>query len=96
LKSEKETYPMTRTFDPKCHELACHFLADTPHLDTPERRDELAVAIQEAVEDAFRAPTIAELEVLLKREPEEEVTILPSWTPGIGGWASKSNMRKNA
>jgi hypothetical protein len=38
------------TFDPKCWDLAAHFLADVPG-STDEDRAELAEALQEAAED---------------------------------------------
>lgn len=41
---------MARTFDPKCLELASHFLADLPTA-TDETREELAREIQGCVED---------------------------------------------
>lgn len=41
---------MARTFDPKCLDLAAHFLAEVAHA-TEEDRTELAEAIQETVED---------------------------------------------
>lgn len=44
------TYP---TYDPKCLELACHFLSDAPSA-TDEDRKELARALQEAAEDFLR------------------------------------------
>lgn len=42
---------MTKTFDPKCFELAAAFLADEPDLNTEAARITLAQAIQQAVED---------------------------------------------
>lgn len=44
---------MVKSFDPKCYELATHFLADEPisQMPTAERaRQELAAHIQEEVE----------------------------------------------
>lgn len=40
-----------KTYDPKCYELAVHFLQDEQQLDTEENRRDLAIAIQEAIED---------------------------------------------
>ena len=42
-----------RTFDPKCYDLAVHFLADHPEKDTPNVRDYLASEIQQAIEDCL-------------------------------------------
>lgn len=42
---------MASTFDPKCFELAAHFLLDHPLLNTEAARVTLAAAIQEAVEN---------------------------------------------
>jgi hypothetical protein len=41
---------MTRSHDPKCHELAEHFLADVPNV-TEAQKDELAQEIQTTIED---------------------------------------------
>lgn len=43
----------TNTFDPKCFDLALHFLKDEPTLDRPECRRRLSILIQEAVEDGI-------------------------------------------
>lgn len=40
-----------KTYDPKCEDLADHFLHDVPHLWNDRRQQELALAIQQAVED---------------------------------------------
>jgi hypothetical protein len=37
--------------DTKCYELAAHFLADEPRLDTEAARTTLASAIQQAIQD---------------------------------------------
>jgi hypothetical protein len=42
---------MAKTFDPKCYELAEHFLADTPELNTDAAKVTLAAAIQQALEE---------------------------------------------
>lgn len=42
---------MGKTFDPKCWDLACHFLDDVPGV-TDEARTELARDLQQACEDA--------------------------------------------
>lgn len=42
-----------KTYDVKSHELAEWFLQDEPHLDTDKRRHDLALTIQQAVEDWF-------------------------------------------
>jgi hypothetical protein len=44
---------IVRNFDQRCHDLACIFLADDPPLNTPARQDDLALAIQQAIEDWF-------------------------------------------
>jgi hypothetical protein len=41
---------MAKTFDPKCWDLACHFLADIPNA-TNEQHEELARELQDAAED---------------------------------------------
>lgn len=41
------------SYDQKSHDLAVHFLQDEPNLDTEGGRDDLAKAIQAAVEDWF-------------------------------------------
>lgn len=41
---------MTKTFDPKCYELAEHFLADEPKLNTEAARTTLAAEIQYCIE----------------------------------------------
>lgn len=71
---EKER-PVTivRNYDEKSYELACHFLADTPSLDKEAARDDLAKAIQQAVEDwFFMNPPVGEAQeaVLGQRTPE--------------------------
>lgn len=43
---------MAHTFDPKCWELACHFLADQPGA-TDEDRTELALDLQDTAEEFF-------------------------------------------
>lgn len=42
---------MAKTFDLKCFELAAHFLADTPEINTEAAKVTLACAIQQAIED---------------------------------------------
>jgi hypothetical protein len=39
------------TYDQKCLDLAILFLSDNPDIDTPHNRDELAQAIQRAIEE---------------------------------------------
>jgi hypothetical protein len=39
--------------DSECYDLAVHFLADVPTLDTEDARKELAQEIQDAVESWF-------------------------------------------
>jgi hypothetical protein len=41
---------MAKTYDKKCWDLAVHFLSDEPELDSPANCNELAGAIQEAIE----------------------------------------------
>lgn len=41
---------MAKTFDPKCFELAEHFLADEPGLNTEAAKTTLAIEIQQAIE----------------------------------------------
>ena len=36
----------TKLYDPKCHDLAAHFLSDHPERNTPERIADLAYEIQ--------------------------------------------------
>lgn len=40
-------------YDARCKELAEVFLADFPSLNTPEKIDELAQSVQEAIDDWF-------------------------------------------
>ena len=42
---------MAKTYDPKCYELAAHFLADEPAINTEAARITLARTIQESIED---------------------------------------------
>jgi hypothetical protein len=42
------------TFDPKCYDLAAEFLEDWPHLETTERTNRLAEAIQEVIDKFIR------------------------------------------
>ena len=42
---------MTKTFDPKVHELAASFLSAEPHLNTDRAKWYLARVIQTAIED---------------------------------------------
>jgi uncharacterized protein YaeQ len=42
---------MPATFDPKCYDLAAHFLADHPSLNNEQIITELADFIQTAIED---------------------------------------------
>ncbi len=44
--------PSAKTFDPKCWELACHFLADVPGATDDDRR-QLARDFQREAEDAL-------------------------------------------
>ena len=44
---------MAQTHDPKCHELAEHFLQDTPHIHDRWLVNNMANAIQQAIEDWF-------------------------------------------
>lgn len=46
---------MPKSYDPKCRDLAELFLEDEPHLNTLDRQDDLAAAIQQAIEDWFRS-----------------------------------------
>lgn len=46
----------TVTCDPRCYELAVHFLSDHPHLDTALGRQMLAEEIQQTIEE-FLADT---------------------------------------
>jgi hypothetical protein len=41
---------MTKTFDPRCYELAATFLADEPGLNTEAAKTTLAAEIQWAIE----------------------------------------------
>jgi len=41
---------MTKTFDPKCYELAAAFLADEPGLNTEAAKVTLAAEIQDCIE----------------------------------------------
>jgi len=41
------------TYDKKCYELAVHFLADHPDIDSDDTRDLLAQDIQQAIDDFF-------------------------------------------
>jgi hypothetical protein len=41
---------MSKTFDPKCYELAAVFLADEPELNTEAARITLAAEIQQCIE----------------------------------------------
>ncbi len=48
--------PMTiKSYDEKSYELAEHFLADEPALNTGSNAHQLALCIQEAVEDWFES-----------------------------------------
>jgi hypothetical protein len=42
---------MAMTIDPKCYDLAAHFLQDEPKLNTDAALVTLAAAIQEAIEN---------------------------------------------
>ena len=42
---------MAKTFDPRCYELAEHFLSDHPHLNSEAARITLAQQIQQTIED---------------------------------------------
>lgn len=37
--------------DLKCYELAVHFLGDEPHLNEPDRLEQLTLLIQQTIED---------------------------------------------
>jgi len=41
---------MAKTFDPRCFELAEHFLSDHPHLNTEAAKTTLAAEIQDTIE----------------------------------------------
>lgn len=41
----------TKTFDPRCHDLATLFLSDHPALNTEAAKVTLASAIQQVIED---------------------------------------------
>jgi hypothetical protein len=41
----------TKTYDSRCYELAEVFLQDEAELNTEEKKEQLAIAIQEAIED---------------------------------------------
>ena len=41
---------MAKTFDPRCFELAEHFLSDHPHLNTEAAKTTLACEIQDTIE----------------------------------------------
>jgi hypothetical protein len=62
----------TKTVDPKCYDLAYHFLFDEEHLDTEKNRMALADAIQVAIEDWFT-------DLMDNYEPPEP----PSWEGGF-------------
>jgi hypothetical protein len=51
---------MPKTYDPRCYDLAEHFLQDEPCSEDPElydqQRDSLARHIQQAIEDWFVTP----------------------------------------
>jgi len=51
IRAQESDMPKPRGYDTKSFELAEHFLADTPHLATFKRTDELAALIQQTVED---------------------------------------------
>jgi hypothetical protein len=55
----RQTEEANMAYDPKCYELAEHFLADSP-FRVEKETDELARAIQDAVEDWFcgRRPAV--------------------------------------
>lgn len=42
---------MAKTYDPKCYELAAHFLSDVPQLAEEGYREDLAAYIQQEIED---------------------------------------------
>jgi len=42
-----------RTYDPKCYDLAAHFVQDRPEFNDEPDRIELARVLQEAIEDWF-------------------------------------------
>ena len=52
------------SYDPKCYELAAHFLADEPGLDTAEAREHVALQIQHCIE--------AEIEFMREVFPKHE------------------------
>ena len=45
---------MSRTFDPKCYELAEYFLSDEPGLNTEAARTTLAAEIQYCIESEIQ------------------------------------------
>lgn len=42
---------MTRTYDPKCYDLAAAFLTDSPEINSEQNRCDLAAHIQTQIED---------------------------------------------
>lgn len=51
------------SFDPRCYDLAELFLSGEPAINTPEKRDELAQILQDAIEDFIaygRDPSLAD------------------------------------
>lgn len=61
---------MTKTYDPKSYDLAVHFFADHPVIDTERNRDELSKAIQQAVEDFFESLTSPDIDKVCRPVPE--------------------------
>jgi hypothetical protein len=55
---------MSKTFDPKCYDLAAVFLTDHPQVNTDAAKVTLARAIQECIEDeiVFMEKSVAQLE----------------------------------
>lgn len=49
--SEKGPESMTKTYDQECADLADHFLSDCTPQATPEELEDLAITIQQAIED---------------------------------------------
>ena len=47
---EGKTTMTGKSYDPKCYELAEHFLADEPDLDSEQAREILALELQQSAE----------------------------------------------
>lgn len=59
-----------KTYDPKCQELAEHFLLDEPNLDTEDGAKDLARCIQAAIEGWFEDAAAAANERAYERHQE--------------------------